>query len=55
MAEWSKEPKPTMSMCIRATLFPISQMSRAAEIDMREMLGETDLPAALLPKNNIIL
>lgn len=34
---------------------PISQMSRAIEIDMREMLGETDLPSALQPKNNIIL
>jgi putative membrane protein len=34
---------------------PISQMSRTIEIDMREMLGETDLPPALLPKNNIIL
>jgi putative membrane protein len=34
---------------------PISQMSRAAEIDMREMLGEADLPAALVPENNIIL
>lgn len=34
---------------------PISQMSRAVEIDMREMLGETTLPPALQPKNNIIL
>lgn len=34
---------------------PISQMSRTIEIDLREMLGETDLPPALLPKNNIIL
>jgi ion channel-forming bestrophin family protein len=34
---------------------PISQMSRAIEIDMREMIGETDLPPALQPKNNIIL
>ncbi len=34
---------------------PISQMSRTIEIDLREMLGETDLPAALQPKNNIIL
>ncbi|NEU07844.1 multidrug transporter [Flavihumibacter sp. R14] len=34
---------------------PISQMSRGAEIDIREMLGETDLPPALEPKNNIIL
>ncbi len=34
---------------------PISQMSRTIEIDMREMLGETDLPPALQPKNSIIL
>jgi putative membrane protein len=34
---------------------PISQMSRAVEIDIREMLGETDLPAALKPQNDIVL
>lgn len=34
---------------------PISQMSRTIEIDMREMLGETNLPPALQPQNNIIL
>jgi putative membrane protein len=34
---------------------PISQLSRNAEIDIREMLGETDLPPALQPQNNIIL
>ena len=34
---------------------PISQMSRTIEIDMREMLGETNLPPALQPKNNIVL
>lgn len=34
---------------------PISQMSRNIEIDIREMLGETDLPFALQPRNNIIL
>lgn len=34
---------------------PISQMSRAVEIDIREMLGETDLPPALQPQNNIVL
>lgn len=34
---------------------PISQMSRTIEIDMREMLGETVLPPALQPKNNIVL
>lgn len=34
---------------------PISQMSRTIEIDLREMLGETDLPPALQPINNIVL
>jgi len=34
---------------------PISQMCRTAEIDLREMLGETDLPSPLEPKNNIVL
>jgi putative membrane protein len=34
---------------------PISQMSRNVEIDIREMFGETDLPTALQPRNNIIL
>lgn len=34
---------------------PISQLSRAAEIDIREMLGETNLPSALHPRNNIVL
>lgn len=34
---------------------PISQISRAIEIELREMLGETNLPPALQPKNNIIL
>ena len=34
---------------------PISQMSRYVVIDMREMLGESDLPAAFQSKNNIVL
>jgi putative membrane protein len=34
---------------------PISQISRSIEIDLREMLGETNLPPALQHKNNIIL
>ena len=34
---------------------PISQMSRTIEIDIREMLGETDLPPALQAQNNIVL
>lgn len=34
---------------------PISQMSRTIEIDLREMLGETDLPPAIQPQHNIVL
>jgi ion channel-forming bestrophin family protein len=34
---------------------PISQMSRLVEIDIREILGEIDLPPALHVQNNIIL
>ncbi len=34
---------------------PITQMSRTIEIDLREMLGETKLPPAIEPTNNIIL
>jgi ion channel-forming bestrophin family protein len=34
---------------------PISQMCRVAEIDIREMLGETELPANVQPRNNIVL
>jgi putative membrane protein len=34
---------------------PISQMSRAVEIDIREMLAETNLPPVLQPQNNIVL
>ncbi len=34
---------------------PISQMSRLIEIELREMLGEKDLPPMLPPKNDIVL
>lgn len=34
---------------------PITQISRNIEIDLREMLGERDLPPAIQPQNNIIL
>ena len=34
---------------------PISQMCRTAEINLWEMLGETDLPPPLEPRNNIVL
>ena len=34
---------------------PRSQISRTIEIDLREMLGEIDLPEPLTPVNNIVL
>ncbi len=34
---------------------PMTAMSRTIEIDLRELLGESDLPAALQPINNILL
>ncbi len=34
---------------------PITQISRTIEIDMRDMLDETDLPEPITPKNNIVL
>jgi putative membrane protein len=34
---------------------PIAQISRNIEIELRELLGETDLPPPLLPHNEIIL
>jgi putative membrane protein len=34
---------------------PISQMSRAIEIELRELLGESELPPPLQPINDIIL
>ncbi len=34
---------------------PISQICRTAELDLRELLGETTLPPPLQPKNNIVL
>ena len=34
---------------------PISQMSRSIETELRQMLGENDLPPLLQAKNNIIL
>jgi ion channel-forming bestrophin family protein len=34
---------------------PISQMSRLIEVELREMLGESDLPPLLHPKNDVIL
>lgn len=34
---------------------PITQISRNIEIDMREMLGEKDLPLAIQPQNNIMM
>ncbi|KPE52711.1 bestrophin family protein [Chryseobacterium indologenes] len=34
---------------------PITQISRTIEIDMRDMLDESDLPPAIAPKNNIVM
>jgi putative membrane protein len=34
---------------------PITQISRNIEIDLREMLGETDLPPAIQPQGNILM
>lgn len=34
---------------------PISQLSQIIEIDLREMIGETDLPILKMPENNIIM
>ena len=34
---------------------PITNMSRTIEIDLREMLDETDLPPAITPVNNILM
>lgn len=34
---------------------PITQISRMIEIDLREMLGEKDLPPAVQPENNILM
>jgi putative membrane protein len=34
---------------------PISQVSRLLEIELREMLDESDLPPPLSPTNEIIL
>jgi putative membrane protein len=34
---------------------PISQICRMMEVELRDCLGETDLPPLLQPKNGIIL
>jgi putative membrane protein len=34
---------------------PIAQINRMVEIELRELLGDTDLPPLLRPRNNIIL
>ena len=34
---------------------PITQISRAIEIDLREILGEENIPAAIQPENNILM
>jgi putative membrane protein len=34
---------------------PITALTRIIEIDLREMLDETDIPPKIEPKNNILL
>jgi ion channel-forming bestrophin family protein len=34
---------------------PITAMTRTIEIDLREMLGENNIPPALTPQNNILM
>jgi hypothetical protein len=34
---------------------PMAQVNRTVEIELRELLGDTDLPEALQAKNNIVL
>ena len=34
---------------------PISSLTRTIEIDLKEMLGETDLPQALTPKDGFLV
>lgn len=34
---------------------PITNISRTIEIDMRDMLDETDLPPVLIPENSILM
>lgn len=34
---------------------PITQISKNIEIDLREILGEKDVPSAIAPQNNIVL
>jgi putative membrane protein len=34
---------------------PMLAICRAIEIDLREMLGETDLPSAIVPKNGVLM
>lgn len=34
---------------------PMHALCRTIEIDLREMLGETDLPPAVVPKNNVLM
>ena len=34
---------------------PSAQINRMIEIELREMLGDADLPALLRPMNNIVL
>ena len=38
-----------------ANAIPMMSLCRTIEIDLREMLGETDLPPNIEPKNGILM
>ncbi len=50
IVDWSENPFDGLGNDV-----PVDALSRTIEIDLREMLGETDLPPAHAPKNNILM
>ena len=50
IADWSENPFDGLGNDI-----PIDALSRTIEIDLREMLGETELPPPLVAKDNILM
>jgi putative membrane protein len=50
VTDWSENPFEGLTNDI-----PMDALSRTIEIDMREMLGETDLPPGLQPKLDVLL
>ena len=49
IGDWSENPFEGSANDV-----PITSLSRTIEIDLREMLGETDLPPKIKPMNNIL-